>query len=94
MKRLTQHERILATLKECGSRGMNSFTWRHAFIQLPVRIMELKAKGYLITTRHNDDKSVDYILLGKSDSFKYEDKEEPKFHYEYSGNVAYKVYES
>lgn len=60
---MTQHEKILEILKASGSKGMNSYEYRMQFIQLPVRIKELKEQGYLITTRTNKNRSVDYILM-------------------------------
>lgn len=61
----TQHQKILEILRSSGNNGMNSFRWRTMFIQLPVRIKELKEEGYLITTRKRRNRSVDYILLGE-----------------------------
>lgn len=67
---MTQHEEILKLLKQAGSQGINSFTYRQQWIQLPVRIKELKEMGHLITTRTHKDKSVDYVLI--------EEKKAPK----------------
>lgn len=44
---------------------MNSFAWRQQFIQLPVRIKELKDMGYLIVSKRNRDASVNYVFLGE-----------------------------
>ena len=41
---------------------MNSWLYRRKFIQLPVRIKELKEKGYNITSNRNEDTSVNYVL--------------------------------
>ncbi len=60
----TQHQEILEILKKTP-RGMNSFAWRTSYIQLPVRIRELKDMGYIIKSRRNADRSVNYILLGE-----------------------------
>jgi len=51
MKLNKQQSEILQVLKGSGVRGMNSYQWRMKYIQLPVRVKELKEKGYLITTR-------------------------------------------
>jgi hypothetical protein len=61
-----QQTEILAILKEKGISGMNSYEWRMRFIQLPVRIKELKTKGYLITTKTLKNRSVNYILVDSS----------------------------
>lgn len=58
-----QQTTILQILRQSGKAGMNSYTWRMKFIQLPVRIKELKEKGFLITKRENANRSVDYILI-------------------------------
>lgn len=60
---MTQHAEVLKLLKQAGNQGINSFTYRQQWIQLPVRIKELKELGHLITTRTHKDKSVDYILI-------------------------------
>lgn len=62
---MTQHEKIIILMQERGNRGINSFDARRELniIQLPARVKELKAQGYLIVTRKNANKSVDYILL-------------------------------
>lgn len=60
---MTQHQEILQILKQTGKAGMNSWLYRRKFIQLPVRIKELKSKGYNIVSRRNEDTSVNYILL-------------------------------
>ncbi len=63
MKHLNrQHTEILQIL-ESSPYGMNSFQWRTRFIQLPVRIKEMKAMGYSIISRQNKNRSVNYILV-------------------------------
>lgn len=64
MKKLNrQQTQILQILRTSGKNGMNSYLWRPKFIQLPVRIKEMKEMGYLITTRQNKNRSVDYVLV-------------------------------
>ena len=63
MKTQTQRSKILALLQE-NPAGINSFTFRDKFIQLPVRIKELKEQGYDIASITNPDRSVDYVLQG------------------------------
>lgn len=60
-----QQSTILQLLRTAGSRGVNSYDLRFTFhlIQAPVRIKELKEKGFLITTRNRANRSVDYILI-------------------------------
>lgn len=58
-----QQKEIFSILKQSGKYGMNSYEWRTKYIQLPVRINELKAMGYLITTRSLKNRSVDYLLI-------------------------------
>ena len=65
---MTQHQRILLILRDAGSAGMNSYTWRMKFIQLPVRIKELKEKGYGIVSQTNKNRSVNYILTFDPDT--------------------------
>jgi len=60
-----QHSEILEILKT-SKRGMNSYEWRTKYIQLPVRIMELKQMGYNIVSEKKKDRSVNYILLDAS----------------------------
>lgn len=60
---MTQREEILQILRECGKSGMNSYQWRSRFIQLPVRILELKRMGNTIIAKLRKNKSVDYILI-------------------------------
>ena len=69
---MTQHNQILEILKQCGREGMNSWFYRTRFIQLPVRVKELKEKGYLIVSKKNKDTSVNYILLSKYEGYKKE----------------------
>lgn len=57
-----QQTKILQILRDCGETGMNSYTYRMQFIQLPARIKELKDKGYYITSHTNKNRSVNYIL--------------------------------
>lgn len=61
----TQHQRILEILRASKGHGMNSYTWRMSFIQLPVRIKELKSQGYEIYSHQNADRSVNYILVAE-----------------------------
>ena len=86
MKTQTQQQKILALLKE-NPAGINSFTFRNKFIQLPVRIMELKELGYDITSITNPDRSVDYIL--QSEPL----KERKRVGWDFSGNTAIPIYE-
>lgn len=58
-----QQSEIFKILKSSGKIGMNSYKWRMRFIQLPVRIKELKEKGFIIVSRNKDNRSVDYILV-------------------------------
>lgn len=65
MKTLTQKEKILKLLTDDPA-GINSFgIARDIALQLPTRISELKEKGYIITSIHQKDGSVDYVLTGK-----------------------------
>ena len=92
----TQHEQILEILRASGKRGMNSYEYRMRFIQIPVRIKELKAKGYLITTRQNKNRSVDYILIGKSGHTmtKKAPETQQEYIYVYEGDTAKRVLKS
>lgn len=56
---------ILQALRQAGDVGVNSYDLRFKFhlIQAPVRIKELKVKGFVIATRDKKDRSVDYILM-------------------------------
>lgn len=63
MKLNNQQQEIVQILKQRGTSGMNSYEWRMRFIQLPVRIKELKSMGYLITTEKKKNRSVNYILI-------------------------------
>ncbi len=65
MAKQTQLNRIIEILRAAGGNGMNSYTWRMSFIQLPVRILELKDMGYDIYSRQNADRSVNYILVAE-----------------------------
>jgi hypothetical protein len=58
-----QENEVLEILQGCGSSGMNSYTWRTRYVQLPARIFGLKKAGYQITTRRKRNGSVDYILI-------------------------------
>ena len=62
---MNQHNQILQILEQCGNAGMNSWQYRTKFIQLPVRVLELRKKGYLIVSKRNEDTSVNYVLLSK-----------------------------
>ena len=59
---MTQQQKILNILK---IKGLNSYEYRMQFIQLPVRIKELKARGYNIISRPEKNRSVTYILSPK-----------------------------
>lgn len=63
-----QQEEILDILKARGVDGMNSYTWRTKYVQLPVRIKELKDMGYSIKSRRRRNKSVDYVLFNSPTS--------------------------
>lgn len=64
MPKQTQQEKILALLKQYPA-GLNSFgVAREIALQLPTRILELRRKGYTITSIGKDDGSVDYVLNG------------------------------
>jgi len=60
---MTQKQKILNILRQEGSKGLNSYEWRHIALQLPTRIFELKQAGYLITEKTNHDRSVNYFLI-------------------------------
>jgi len=60
---MTQKQKILNILRQEGSKGLNSYEWRHIALQLPTRIFELKQAGYLITEKTNPDRSVNYLLI-------------------------------
>lgn len=62
-----QQKKLLHLLQKAGSWGVNSYDLRFIFhlIQAPVRVKELKEKGFLITTRQRKNRSVDYILVNK-----------------------------
>lgn len=81
--RLNRQQRIiLRLLREAGKTGINSFVYRKSFVQLPVRISELKDFGYSIISQRNPDRSVNYIL---------ESETKPKTTWVYKGNTAYQV---
>ncbi len=90
---------ILQALRQAGSMGVNSYDLRFKFhlIQAPVRVKELKEKGFLIIARDKKDRSVDYILMQEPEENKVElhsdkkkeEKTQPK--YEFIGDVAYLV---
>lgn len=71
---------------------MNSFDYRTMFIQLPVRIKELRELGYSITVRQKKNRSVDYILLSAPTMPLEQTKEE--YVYVYEGDVAKQVLKS
>lgn len=58
-----QHGEILEILKNSKG-GMNSYAWRTKYVQLPVRIKELKDMGHLIVSRRNRNRSVNYVFMG------------------------------
>ena len=91
---MTQHDRIIKILKQRGSFGMNSFDYRTMFIQLPVRIKELRELGYSITVRQKKNRSVDYILL--SDPVMPLERAQTKEEYVYvfEDNIARRVLKS
>jgi hypothetical protein len=97
---MTQHQEILQILKQTGKTGMNSWLYRRQFIQLPVRIKELKEKGYLIVSQRNEDTSVNYILLSVSKPIVVSEKPQmidvpyKKDGYEYLGKVPANQQES
>jgi hypothetical protein len=76
-----QQTEILQILKTLGEKGMNSFDWRRKYIQLPARIQELQAMGYLITTKTNKNRSVNYILFDNPQIKDEKKKPEKKFAY-------------
>lgn len=61
-KKLTQRDEVLQLLKISGDTGVNSYTYRTRWIQLPVRIHELIKLGHDIQKHRNKDGSVNYIL--------------------------------
>lgn len=73
---MTQHQRILEILRRTGQVGMNSYQYRMQFIQLPVRIKELKERGYGIVSRTNPNRSVDYVLIRDPDYERQEPHQE------------------
>ena len=89
---MNQHQEILQILKQCGKSGMNSWLYRRKFIQLPVRIKELKEKGYLIVSKRNEDTSVNYILLSKDQTKEQEVQND--YIWIFEGNVAKRVLKS
>jgi len=70
----TQHQKILEILKRTG--GMNSYAYRMEFIQLPVRIRELKQMGYNIISKPNVNRSVTYIL--EAPRLSYQEEQQKK----------------
>lgn len=60
-----QQSIILQALRQAGDRGVNSYDFRFKFhiIQAPVRVKELKEKGFVIASRDKKDKSCDYVLI-------------------------------
>lgn len=64
----TQQEKILALLQQAGILGINSYdlTYKYSCKQAPTRIKELKELGYQIVSKQKPNRSVQYILLGKS----------------------------
>ena len=85
---MTQQQEILQILEKCGRAGMNSWLYRRKFIQLPVRIKELKGKGYLIVSKRNEDTSVNYVLLNNK-SVVVEEK--PKLEWIFENGFAKQV---
>lgn len=77
---MTQHDKILALLRQRNMLGINSFIARQELniIQLPTRIKELKGMGHLITVRQNPDRSVNYILIEEARKQKPEKVEIPQ----------------
>jgi hypothetical protein len=57
-----QQSKILQILRACKNTGMNSYQFRMQFIQLPVRIRELKEKGFSIGSVEQGNRSVIYVL--------------------------------
>ena len=57
-----QQAEILHLLKQEGAKGVNSYIWRTSWIQLPVRIKELKEMGYNIVSERQENRSVNYVL--------------------------------
>jgi hypothetical protein len=95
MKILTQREKILALLRTAGPAGINSFgVARRIALQLPTRINELKAEGYLITTRTYKNRSKDYILISEPAGTKRPEKTPRKIvDYLYVDGTAIPVYD-
>lgn len=56
-----QQREILEQLKT-HPEGINSYEYRMKWIQLPVRVKELKQKGFKIIAHPNKNRSVNYIL--------------------------------
>src|SRR5690348_13887566 len=84
-----QQTKILQLLRHYKNKGINSFEWRQAFIQLPVRIKELRSMGYSIIVKNNVNRSVNYILLSEPKQEK--PKEQPKYKWVFENNVARQV---
>lgn len=85
--KITQKEKILRLLQE-NPAGINSFgVAREIALQLPTRILELRRKGYTITSIGKDDGSVDYVLNDSPVS------EQKVTRYTFQGNTAIPVYE-
>ena len=57
-----QQTKILQILRVCKDMGMNSYSYRMQFIQLPARIKDLRKMGFIIQSRENQNRSVNYIL--------------------------------
>lgn len=57
-----QQTEIFLLLREMGAYGVNSYEWRTKWIQLPVRIKELKEMGYNIVSDRQENRSVTYVL--------------------------------
>lgn len=63
---MTQQDKILQLLKQAGSRGINSYGFgRKIALQLPRVMNDLRKAGYLWTTRHHKNRSVDYVLISE-----------------------------
>lgn len=61
----TQKQKLLRLLNERGSKGVGSFERVNLYmLQMPVRVMELRRKGYNIISKPIEhSKEVKYILV-------------------------------
>lgn len=63
----TQQLQVLELLKTQGEYGVNSYdlTYKYNIKQGPTRIKELKQLGFVIVSKQNANRSVNYILRSR-----------------------------